>query len=115
LSSGRSVVLGANARIKLIDAVVVGSSCYVNGAEELCFQLLQRGGGGSGAIVSRGWRARGKGNVEEEAAEEDNGGFLSLGGGKRLGAEDKNEFEEVVKEEFNDNDDDRNWTVLGLS
>ncbi len=40
---------------------------------------------------------------------------MSLGGGKRLGAEDKNEFEEVVKEEFNDNDDDRNWTVLGLS
>ncbi len=63
----------------------------------------------------RGRCARGEGNVREEEAEEDYGEFSSSGAGKRQGADDKNEFEEVVEEEDNDNDDDRNWMMLGLS
>ncbi len=47
MSSGRSVVLrGANTQIKDTDAVVVGSSWYVNNAEEVHIPLLQCEGGG---------------------------------------------------------------------
>jgi hypothetical protein len=45
-NSGRSVVLGGmSTRIENTDAVLVGSSQYVNGAEEVCVPLLQHGGG----------------------------------------------------------------------
>jgi hypothetical protein len=32
---------------------------------------------------------------------------------QEIGQGRQNEFKEVIEEEDNDNDDDRNWTVLG--
>ncbi len=47
------------------------------------FPIITAWGGVGGDVVSGGGRARGKGNVREEDAEEDNDGFSSSGGGKR--------------------------------
>jgi hypothetical protein len=63
----------------------------------------------SGIVGSGGRHTHSKGNVREEEAEEDNDRFSSSGSGKRKGKGNKNEFRED-----NDNNDDRNWTVLGL-
>jgi hypothetical protein len=67
-------------------------------------------GGGSGVVGGSSRHTRGKGKVREEEVEEDNEGFLSSGSGKIYGKDNKNEFEED-----NNNNANRNWTVLGLS
>jgi hypothetical protein len=45
--------------------------------------VSKHGGGVGGIVGGGGGRVRGEGNVGEEEAEEDNDGFLSMGGGKR--------------------------------
>ena len=85
MTCGRSVVLGgANAQIEDTDAVVVRSSRYVNGAEEVRVPFLQRGGGGVVAsLLSAAEAHAAKGNVGDKESEEDNDWSSSSGGGKR--------------------------------
>ena len=64
-------------------AVVVRSSRYVNSAEEVCVPFLQCGGGMVALLLSAAEAHAVKGNVGDEESEEDNGGSLSSGGGKR--------------------------------
>ena len=84
MTCGRSVVLGgANAQIEDTDAVVVRSSRYVNGAEEVCVPFLQCGGGVVASLLLAAEAHAAKGNVGDEESEEDNDGSSSSGGGKR--------------------------------
>ncbi len=73
------------------------------------------GGGGGGWCCHWRWRTRARRRQRQRGG----GGVgqqwvLVIGRRQEMGADDKNDFEEAVKEEDNDNDDHRNWTVLGL-
>ena len=52
-----------NARIKDTDAVIDGSSWYVNSTEEVCVPLVQHRGGDGGVVVISSISARREGNV----------------------------------------------------
>ena len=72
MSSGRSVVLGeANARIEDNDAVVVGSSRYVNGTgRKFVSHYYSMGAGMVTSMLSAAEAHTAKGNVGDEEAEE---------------------------------------------
>ena len=72
-----------NARIEDTDAVVVRSSRYVNGAEEVRVPFLQRGGGMVASLLSVAEAHAAKGDVGDKESEENNDGSSSSGGGKR--------------------------------
>ena len=71
-----------NILIEDTDAVIIRSSRYVNGAEEVCVHYYSMGGGGGVVVIGSG-STHSKGNVGYEEAEEDNDGSSSSGSGKR--------------------------------